>query len=421
MSSFCWRYLFMRYRLLSRSNPLDRLHVLWWLFVLVECSVVVICYWFLYRNIFAGHRLTIEANQWLVQAALVIGIELWVVRRNLPKNHRRGEIHLLPTLGMGNGLTLTRGLAYALMAGFLFAPRPGDWLAWAPAILYTLACFADFFDGYLARKTNHSTLLGEVLDIEFDGLGMLIGIGLAIQYGQLPFIYLLIGIARPLFVLGLQWRQRQGLPEYPMTPSSNRRLVAGVHMGFMMFVLWPVFTPPATTVAAIMFGMPIVLSFLRDWLVVIGWIDPTSARYQHLRRRSKTILFEVLPIIVRIGATVIVAQTLWRVLVDPSAWQALLDVFGAAQPALAVIILGLGGIAAIAAALGIVSRLAGIALILVACVDFLARALLPDNGILLILGVLLVFLGGGRLALWQPEEYLFHNQLGRSKGALARE
>lgn len=404
----------MSYRASSQSSTLDRLHLLWWLFVLGECIVIALGYWYLAESRVAG-GLMADANRWLVQAALVIGVELWLLRRNLSKNHRQGESHLLPTLGIANGLTLARGVAYALMAGFLFTPRPTSWLAWAPASLYSIACLADFFDGYLARRMNQSTLLGEVLDIEFDGLGMLVSIALAIQYGQLPPVYILIGLARPLFVWGLRWRQRRGLSEFPMTPSSNRRVVAGVHMGFMMFLLWPIFTPPATMLAAFLFGLPIVISFLRDWFVVIGWIDPTSVQYQRFFYGLKAILFSWLPLVARLGAFYLVARILWQLQLDLEPWQSLFAVLGVAGPVLVSLLLGLGAIAAIAAVLGVASRIAGIALILVACADFLARGLLLDNGLLLTLGTLLLFLGSGRLALWQPEEYLFHNQLGRTK------
>lgn len=398
---------------LLQTQPLTRLQATWWLFLVVESAVVVFCYRFLYVQTKAHQQVSAPANQWLILAALVIGVELWLLRRNLRKNHRQGEVSLLPTLGIGNVLTILRGLAYALMAGFLFAPRPGGWLDWAPAILYSFACLADFFDGYLARVTNHSTLLGEVLDMEFDGLGMLISVMLAVQYGQLPFIYLLIGVARPLFVLGLRLRKDRGLPEYPMTPSANRRMVAGVHMGFMMFLLWPIFAPPATNIAAFLFGMPVVLSFLRDWMVMTGVLDPASDGYLRLRRWSKTLLFGWLPPLLRIGAAALAVWILGRAIVDPEPWRSLLANLGSAGPAVMLILLGVASVAAVAAPLGIAPRVAGIGLIAVSITDFLARTLILENGLLFAIGISLVLLGGGRLALWTPEEYIFHYRTGQ--------
>lgn len=398
---------------LSETRSLTRLQAVWWLFLLCESAVIAVCYWFLFGETITHPRAVSPANQWLILAAFVIGVELWLLRRNLRKNHRHGEISLLPSLGIGNILTLLRGLAYALMAGFLFAPRPGGWLDWAPAILYSFACLADFFDGYLARVTNHSTLLGEVLDMEFDGLGMLISVALAIQYGQLPFVYLLIGVARPLFVLGLRLRNSRGLPEYPMTPSSNRRLVAGVHMGFMMFLLWPVFTPPATTIAAFLFGMPIVLSFLRDWLVVTGAIDPSSDGYRRLHRHSKILLFEWLPPLLRIVAAILAVWIVGRAVDDPEAWQILLADLGSARSDFIALVIGVGALAALAGLAGIATRVAGIGLIAVAITDFLARTVTLENGVLFAAAISLVLLGSGRFALWTPEEYIFHYRTGQ--------
>ena len=40
--------------------------------------------------------------------------------------------------------------------------------------LYTITDVADFFDGYVARRADHVTELGSVLDMEFDGLGTMI-------------------------------------------------------------------------------------------------------------------------------------------------------------------------------------------------------------------------------------------------------
>ncbi len=399
----------------SHANPLGRLQTWWWFFLCAESAVLALCYWYLSAGIGLPPGPLNRSEQWLLLATGVIAVQLWLVRRNLRKNHRRGETQLLPTLGLGNSLTLIRGLAYALMAGFLFAPRPEGWLAWAPAILYGVACVADFLDGYLARITDHSTVLGEVLDIEFDGLGLLVGIALAIQYEQLPLVYLLIGLARPLFVSGLRWRSQRGLAEFPMTPSANRRIVAGVQMGFVVIVLWPVFTPPLTTLAAILFGLPLALSFLRDWFVVIGWIDPSSAGYRRTHAAVRQMLFAWAPLPARLIGAGTALLILWQVRQDPGLWLTLPMPFTMIAPALTGVILVLGAIAIIAALLGVAGRVTGIVLILVACTDALARSLGIDNGLLLAIGATLVMLGTGRLALWTPEEYFFNTQTGRRK------
>jgi len=243
-----------------------RLHRQWQVAVWISGLLVVIGSVWLWQ----GARPPARALQWALQAALLLSVELLVLRRNLPKNRPAPNSPLRASLGWGNTLTLARGAAYGLMAGFLFAPRPGGLFDWAPAILYTAAIVADYCDGYLARITNHTTLLGEILDIEFDGLGMLVAMALAVQYGQLPEVVLLLAASRPLFLWGMKLRERWGLTNYPMTPSDERRIAAGLLMGFMGIVLWPVFAPPATYIAGTVFCGAVAFSFLRDWLVVIA-------------------------------------------------------------------------------------------------------------------------------------------------------
>ena len=89
---------------------------------------------------------------------------------------------------------------------------------------------------------------------------ILIAIGLAIQYGQLPVWYLILGLGRQLFIFGIWVRQRMGLPVYDLPPSDNRRVIAGFQMGFISVMLWPVFAPPLMTLACILFSIPLLIS-----------------------------------------------------------------------------------------------------------------------------------------------------------------
>ena len=153
-----------------------------------------------------------SARRWLMISALTVAGVFWFLRRVLDQNHAPGRQELFADLGPANVLTIYRGLAYAWMAGFLLLPRPGGLLDWLPALLYIGASVADVFDGYLARRSDRVTRLGETLDMEFDGFGVLVASALAVQYGQLPLLFLLVAFARPLFVWGMLWRTRNGLP-----------------------------------------------------------------------------------------------------------------------------------------------------------------------------------------------------------------
>ena len=211
-----------------------------------------------------------DAARWLLLAVATMLVQMVILWWALQFNHRPDEAVLFPTLGMANGMTLARGLLTCLMAGFHFGPQPQGALAWAPAILYMAERVIDFFDGFVARYTRRESKLGGILDMEFDGLGILIAVGLGIQYGRLPVWYLILGLGRQLFVLGMWIRTRLGKPNFDMTASDHRRVIAGIQTSFIAVVLWPTWTVEVAMFTAWLFAVPLVLSFVRDWFVVSG-------------------------------------------------------------------------------------------------------------------------------------------------------
>ena len=351
------------------------------------------------------------ARSWLFIAGLVMARELWLLWSGLDKNHPDDDETLLPTLGYGNLLTLARGIAIALLAGFLFSPRPPGWLAWLPAIAYFAIAVFDHLDGYVARVTGHTTKLGEILDMEFDVLGIFFAVALAISYGQLPPWYLVIGLAREIFLLGIWLRKRFDKPVYDLPPSMDRRLIAGLQMSFLSVVLWPIFTPPATTIAAVLFAMPMVISFGRDWMVVSGAWRTDSPGYQRRRRTAKLILERWLPLLCRAVGTVVAVTILAREMPGFSTWSAALPVstfwfFLLAAPAL---------VSTLFFALGFMGRIAAVGLIALACADILLAGFdLPSNGLLLICTIIVLQMGSGSYALWQPEERLLRHRAGET-------
>ena len=175
-------------------------------------------------------------------AAHHVLVSFW---RGLPYNRRPDEAQLLPNLGPGNVVTLARGLLTAALVGFIVSPQPQGWLAWMPGVLYTLVCIADFLDGYLARVTDQVTGLGERLDLSLDGLGVLIASVLVVQYGQAPRWFVLVGLARYLFLAGIWIRKQLGMAVFDLPPSNFRRGIAGLMMDFMAVLLFPIFSPPS--------------------------------------------------------------------------------------------------------------------------------------------------------------------------------
>ena len=355
---------------------LAELHRQWRQFAILNAALLIVGY-----LVVALHWSFAHAQLWAAVAAPASLYALWLLRRGLPNNYRPSDQQLLNRLGAGNVLTILRGLAIALLAGFLLIPRPDGLLAWVPGLLYIAAITADYFDGYLARITNQATALGADLDMEFDALGMLTVTLLASLYDQVPVWYVVVGLARYLFVVGLWQRRRRGLPLHPIPPSAQRRINAGLQMGFMGIVLLPVFAPPATTLAAPIFAAALFASFARDWLVVSGRLDLQTDAYQRWRERLGRWMFHWLPLPLRALA---VGAAVSLVLADTAWW-----------PVAA---------AAGSLALGAAGRLGAAALALCAAASIQTTGLTTTNGLALVASILLLYLGSGACTAWRPED-----------------
>jgi len=212
------------------------------------------------------------ALRWWLVAVLCWKFVLWQCQKRLPLNRSTADGPLFSTLGLGNRITLLRGLLIAATAGFLVLPpnevRP--WLLYVPAALYSLAAMGDWLDGYLARRQQQTTLLGRELDTVLDAFGLLIAPLLAILLGKLHVSYLLVSVAYYLFQWGIYWRQRRDRPVCPLPPSRLRRHLAGVQMALVAFALWPPLPGETTRLLGLALMIPLLLGFCRDWLHVSG-------------------------------------------------------------------------------------------------------------------------------------------------------
>lgn len=354
-------------------------------------------------------------TQWLALSGIVLATGLWILRRHLPRNRAADGAPLRPRLGPGNHLTLFRGLCVGLIAGFIFGPWPAGGLGWAIALAYTAADIADYFDGFVARRSHHVTQLGGVLDIEFDALGVLVVTLLAISFGQLPWWYISLGLARYLFVFGIWWRQRRELPVHDLTPSIHRRLIAGLQMGFMSVVLWPVVPAAMTQLAGSIFFAASAASFGRDWLIVSGAIDPASAGYRNVQQTAVRWLTRWLPLVWRLAAVAGLGSMLMAAepTLQPATWQGLLASWPIPAPgfwATLLALLTIGGL--LGMALGAAGRSAGIMLYLPIGFDIATRGLLWDNGAALVGVTFIILFGTGPLSMWRPEERLVGRPLG---------
>ncbi|MBN2500388.1 MAG: CDP-alcohol phosphatidyltransferase family protein [Anaerolineales bacterium] len=344
---------------------------------------------------------------WDIQAGLTwmaaaIGAEIYLfgsVWTWLDQNHRAGESQLLPTFGAGNLLSITRAVLIGLLAGFVFVPQPEGLLAWLPFALYLLADLTDFFDGYLARISNHATKLGETLDMNLDSLGVLVVTLLAFHYGTVPVWYLPVGFARYIFLFGIWLRNRNGQPVYDLRPSNRRRIFAGIQMGFVTAMLAPVLSPPGTTIAAAIFMLPFMVGFIYDWLQVSGRIGPSKHRAGEFTGKLKGRLFAVVPVVLRGIAVAVLIVWITQTSFD--------------FPGTIVFML-LEIVIALFLGLGILTRVSAIAALSVMGIklQFVDFGGLHLFYLLAASGVL--FLGPGNYYVWSPEEWLFHHRAGET-------
>lgn len=177
---------------------------------------------------------------------------------------------LFTSLGLANRLTLLRGFLIAMTAGFIFQHPQSPFTIWIPALLYSVAAILDRVDGFVARRKNHSSLLGSTLDNVFDALGLIVAPILAVDLGKIHWSYLLVSVAYYAFQLGLAWRLKNKLSIVPLAPNKLRRTLAGFQMGYVAVALWPPFNAPITQAAGFAFMLPVLLGFLVDWFIVSG-------------------------------------------------------------------------------------------------------------------------------------------------------
>ncbi len=229
-----------------------------------------------------------SAFYWFGVAGLLLSYEFFETNQLLAQNHHPGQHFLLTNLGAGNGLTIIRGMVIAAAGGFLATPSPTGIWQWLPGLLYLLAVLGDRFDGYLARRTDHVTLMGAQLDMRLDALGILIATFLGLRFSRLPVWYLLVGFTFYFFTLGKWYRLQHNKPVYTLPADPGRPLLAGLQMGFLSVSILPIFPPEVTRTAAIIFGVPLLVTFLRDWLIVSGRYHTVTVRFPHLFHAVQT-------------------------------------------------------------------------------------------------------------------------------------
>jgi CDP-diacylglycerol--glycerol-3-phosphate 3-phosphatidyltransferase len=217
------------------------------------------------------------AGLWLLQSLALWALCWQQAWQRRTRNRVAPDSPLHASLGLANQLSLLRGLLIAATGGFVLQLPDAALLIWVAAACYSVAAILDRVDGFVARRTRQTSLLGAELDTVYDALGLVVAPVLAVLLGKVHASYLLVSVAYYLFVLARSRRERLGLPVYPLLPSTLRRTLAGFQMGYVAVVLWPPFQAELTRIAGIAFMLPLLVGFVVDWLVVSGRIGAARA------------------------------------------------------------------------------------------------------------------------------------------------
>ncbi|MEA1931073.1 MAG: CDP-alcohol phosphatidyltransferase family protein [Euryarchaeota archaeon] len=223
-----------------------------------------------------GIGLLVVAAVWLLQARLALGLSTaflagvagGLVTVSVPVGWAVSRAD--EPITFATAVTLSRGAALAVFAGFLATGLPAGRVAWLPAVLFAIAAGLDTLDGAIARATDAISELGGRLDTEMDGLTVLFGTALIVAADLVPRVFLLVGLARYLFVFGCWLRRRRGRPVYDLPPSQLRRVLGGLAMATVWMALLPVTEPSVTRPVAVVVLVPFCFNFSRDWLAVSG-------------------------------------------------------------------------------------------------------------------------------------------------------
>lgn len=412
-------------QVIKTENALSSLRRNWFYLLILQGLLLIVGYQVLLNWWSDQH-----AVRWFGLASLSSLIFFAILWRRLEFNSRPGEDYLLPEFGPGNLLTIMRGIILALLIGFLSLPWPQGWLAWIPGLLYTIVAIADLFDGYLARNFDHQTRLGEKLDLTLDGLGILVASVLLVQYGQVAAWYLLVGLARYLFVAGIWLREKLGLTVYELSSNSTRRPFAGAQMGFAVVVLYPLFSPPGTTFAAALFAVPFLVGFMIDWLQVSGvnFSRLLSATSKFSSRNAsnkldqqndgkiRDILANWMPLVLRISMMIIlifwINRNLIGLIIQEGFTAAILITESTSQSLWLGWLLIVVGLGLLMIAIGAAGRIAAL-MVLFGVGIYVNNFGLNTGEALLVLGAAItLYSGTGPYSLWKPEQGIITRRLG---------
>jgi len=166
-----------------------------------------------------------------------------------------------------NAITLSRILCSILI--YLFLYLESHYLV--ALLLFGIASFSDFLDGYLARKTNSESVIGEILDPIADKLlivFVLIGLSVNLDSFLIGFISAVI-ISREIWVAAL----RDINARNNQSDNTKVTLLAKIKTATQMF-----------TILMYLFGLTInnmMLLFFADIMLIIALFITIQTGFQY--------------------------------------------------------------------------------------------------------------------------------------------
>jgi CDP-diacylglycerol---glycerol-3-phosphate 3-phosphatidyltransferase len=150
------------------------------------------------------------------------------------------------SINIANILTIIRILLAPLMLWFLVDRNNSlliyfhySWLDYFAAFIFVVASITDFFDGFIARKYNQISTLGQILDPLADKMLMLAGfLGLLVLNRIDVFIIFLI-LSREFFITGLRiLAQNKNITINSSFCAKTKTVVQMIAIGFLI-MNWP--------------------------------------------------------------------------------------------------------------------------------------------------------------------------------------
>lgn len=169
---------------------------------------------------------------------------------------------------LANMVTGIRGVLVSGLVGFVVIPSPTGLIAWLPAVVFATAGLLDGIDGRLARVRGETSEFGARFDTEADSFMMLVGAGLVVSRGLAPVAFLAVGLARYVYVAGLEFRRLRGRSIGNGDNRTINRIIFAITVLSIWIALLPVVEQAMTIPLLSLVAIPFLLNFVRSWLVV---------------------------------------------------------------------------------------------------------------------------------------------------------